>query len=103
MTITANLTERLRKWQGSCPNPLVCRAEALAAIVADCATAADRIDELEAALTSTHELLDAVYRYHYAQDPSLRNNSEREILATLDSVNNQCEAAIRNAKANPSH
>jgi hypothetical protein len=87
-----SISARLRKWEASCSHAQI--VEALRTVIDDCKVAADRIEELEALLRSVHPLIEAVYGYHHAQDPGLRNASERQILSMLDSISDRCEAAI---------
>lgn len=91
-----SISARLRIWETSCSHAQI--VEALGAIIEDCKIAADRIDELEALLRSVHGLVEAVYGHHHAQDPSLRDASERRILSMLDSISYRCEAAILKEK-----
>lgn len=87
-----SISVRLRRWETSCSHVQI--VEALRTVIEDCKVAADRIEELEALLRSVHGLIEAVYGYHYAQDPGLRGTSEQQIFSMLDSISHRCEAAI---------
>lgn len=91
-----SISARLRIWETSYSHAQI--VEALGAIIEDRKIAADRIDELEELLRSVHGLVEAVYGYRHAQDPSLRDASERRIRSMLDSISYRCEAAILKKK-----